>query len=130
MEERTYVIKHLITLSGVSIKALIQAHGHTVKRRQAQLNTYAAEMQRAAKSAASKAVSQSKVMLEANKLEQNAKEIDELRQQSASDIHDLMARFGHPLVPVGDPHAPEAFIDFNILLNEKKAGAGGAGQRD
>ena len=92
MKERMDVIKHLITLSCVSIKALTQAHGHTVKRRQAQLKHDAAETQRAAKSAASKAVSRSKAMLEAKKLEQDAKDIDEIRQHSASDINDMIAR--------------------------------------
>ena len=39
-------------------------------------------------------------MLEAKKLEDYANATDALRQQSASDIHDLIARFGHPEAPV------------------------------
>ena len=102
-----------MNLAVVSVKALTQAHGHLVKRHQAQLKNDAQRTQKLAKQGASKAVSQSKVMLEAKRLEQDAKAIDEFRQQSASDIHDLIARFGHPLVPHAEPAAPEVTIDFN-----------------
>ena len=112
-QERIDIIKRFIHLAGVSVKALTQAHGHLVMRRQAQLKKDAQETQTLAKQVASKAVSQSKVMLEAKRLEQDAKAIDEIRQQSASDIHDLIARFGHPLVAHAEPAGPEAAIDFN-----------------
>ena len=61
------------------MKQLTQAHGHLVKRRQAQIKKDAQATQKLAKQAASKVVSQSKVMLEAKRLEQDAKAIDEFR---------------------------------------------------
>ena len=97
------------------MKALTQAHGRLVKLRQNQLKKDAQDAAKSARQAASKAVSATKVMLEAKKLEEDAKAVDELRQQSASDIHDLIARFGHPLVPFVEAGAdtPELSIDFN-----------------
>ena len=51
-KERIDIIKSLIHLAGVSMKALTQAHGHLVNRRQAQLKKDAQETQKLAKQAA------------------------------------------------------------------------------